>query len=128
LRLRCGSVGQGVVRYAMVRFGEVRMKSKITKNTFELDEIPQKKFPWYSRPSIELWRILRKYVYQRDFGKCKYCGEQIELNKCHIHHQLELGRGGTNHPSNLVVSCKDCHKQKHPFMMDARDKMRNMEE
>jgi len=48
----------------------------------------------------------------------------VELTDCHIHHALELSQGGTNHPSNLKVSCKDCHKKIHPFMMDARDKMK----
>ena len=49
----------------------------------------------------------------------------MELNNCHIHHTLELSEGGTNHPSNLKTLCKDCHKIRHPFMLDARDKLEN---
>jgi 5-methylcytosine-specific restriction endonuclease McrA len=94
------------------------------ENYFTLDQYSKYKFPWFRRPPIYLWRILRQYVYERDFGVCAYCGNKVELNKCHIHHVLELSEGGTNHPSNLKVLCKDCHKIKHPFMMDARDKLR----
>ena len=102
-------------------------RSKITKNYFTLDEFQGKQFPWYGRPEIHRWRILRQYVYERDSGLCDYCQEPVELNQCHIHHTLELNHGGTNHPTNLKILCKNCHKKRHPFMMDARDKMRNME-
>jgi 5-methylcytosine-specific restriction endonuclease McrA len=90
---------------------------------FELEEFPGKKFPWFKRPSEPLWRMLRQYAYERDGGKCRYCGDVVELNECHIHHILELSQGGTNHPTNLKTSCKKCHKIKHPFMKDARDKL-----
>jgi len=103
-------------------------KNNITKTYFELPEFPNKKFPWYKRPPINLWRILRQYVYERDLGRCQYCNNETELTDCHIHHVLELNQGGTNHPSNLKTSCRDCHKKRHPFMMDARDKMRLMEQ
>lgn len=103
------------------------MKSKLTNNYFQLDEFPGKKFPWYKRPEVHLWRILRQYIYSRDEGKCQYCFNYVELNVCHIHHVLELNQGGTNYPTNLKTSCKNCHKIIHPFMMDARDKMRLLE-
>jgi 5-methylcytosine-specific restriction enzyme A len=109
----------------MIRITNI--KDKLTKTFFELPEFPGKKFPWYRRPPVELWRILRQYVYERDKGECQYCGCKVELTDCHIHHVLELNQGGTNHPSNLKTSCKNCHKKIHPFMMDARDKMHNMD-
>jgi 5-methylcytosine-specific restriction endonuclease McrA len=62
----------------------------------------------------------------RDEGICGYCFDVVELHKCHIHHALELSEGGTNHPSNLKVLCVDCHKARHPFMMTARDKLRQL--
>ncbi len=99
-------------------------KSKLTQTYFQLPEFPNLKFPWYRRPAEYLWRILRQYVYARDEGKCRDCGNPVELFECHIHHVLELNQGGSNHPSNLKVLCIDCHKIRHPFMQDARDKMR----
>jgi 5-methylcytosine-specific restriction endonuclease McrA len=91
-----------------------------------MSEYPGKKFPWFKRPPEYLWRLLRQYVYARDDGKCNYCGKLTELFECHIHHVLELNQGGTNHPSNLKVSCKDCHKEKHPFMKSAKDKIKEI--
>jgi 5-methylcytosine-specific restriction endonuclease McrA len=99
------------------------LKSKITKNYFELPEFPNIKFPWFQRPPDYLWRMLRQYTYEKDKGICQYCGKLVELTDCHIHHCLELSEGGTNHPTNLKTLCKNCHKERHPFMMDARDKM-----
>jgi 5-methylcytosine-specific restriction endonuclease McrA len=99
------------------------IKGNLTKTFFEIPEYPGKKFPWFKRPPEYLWRLLRQFVYERDGGKCSYCEKLVELFECHVHHVLELNQGGTNHPSNLKVSCRDCHKDKHPFMKDARDKM-----
>jgi 5-methylcytosine-specific restriction endonuclease McrA len=101
-------------------------KNIITKTYFELEEFPNKHFPWYKRPPDYLWRLLRQYVYERDQGKCGYCGIKVELFECHCHHALELNQGGTNHPSNLKILCKDCHKNRHPFMKTARDKLREI--
>lgn len=88
--------------------------------TFSIDD---KRYQWFRRMPENQWRVVRQYVYERDNGLCQYCGEQIELNKCHIHHVLELSQGGTNHPSNLKTLCKKCHKNRHPFMKDAHDKL-----
>jgi 5-methylcytosine-specific restriction endonuclease McrA len=90
---------------------------------FTLDEYPKLKFPWFKRPPEYLWKILRQYVYSRDNGLCRYCGDRVELFECHIHHTLELTEGGSNHPTNLKTSCVKCHKIKHPFMRSARDKL-----
>ncbi|MBV7334648.1 HNH endonuclease [Chloroflexi bacterium TSY] len=65
---------------------------------------------------IDKWRILRQFIYERDEGRCRYCDEPVELHECHIHHVYELGKGGTNHPTNLKTVCVDCHKDRHPYM------------
>lgn len=82
-------------------------------NKFELDG---KFYDWYRRLPVNEWRVLRQYIYQRDNGTCLYCGEKVELNKCHCHHVLELSQGGTNHPTNLKTLCKKCHENRHPHM------------
>jgi hypothetical protein len=110
--LRSGKPWYGAVRYFVARFIQ---KSKC----FTLDELPGMYFPWYTRMSVELWRPLRQYVYQRDKGLCQYCGTQVELIKCHIHHVLELSESGTNYPTNLKTLCVPCHKDRHPHMNDS---------
>ena len=89
---------------------------------FTIPEIEGKCFPWYRRMPIDQWRRLRQFVYERDGGRCQYCDNPTELCECHIHHVLELSGGGTNHPSNLKTLCRDCHKQRHPFMLTAKEK------
>ena len=72
--------------------------------------------------------MLRQYVYERDKGICQDCGKQIELTNSNIHHVHELNKGGTNHPSNLKTLCIDCHKLRHPWLEDGRDKLNKMRE
>jgi len=82
-----------------------------------------KKYQWFKRMNVYQWREIRQFVYERDKGLCQYCKAQVELNECHIHHVFELNQGGTNHPTNLKTACKRCHKNKHPFMKDVREKL-----
>jgi 5-methylcytosine-specific restriction endonuclease McrA len=82
-----------------------------------------KTYQWFHRMPENEWREIRQYVYARDEGMCNYCFAQVRLDECHVHHTLELSRGGSNHPSNLKVLCIDCHKARHPFMRSARDKL-----
>jgi 5-methylcytosine-specific restriction endonuclease McrA len=91
--------------------------------TFTLEEYPGVRFPWYGRPPINLWVMLKQYTYKRDNGVCQYCQEPTEYIDTHCHHVLELSEGGTNHPSNLKTLCRRCHKQRHPFMKSAREKL-----
>ena len=82
-----------------------------------------KRYPWFGRMPLELWRTMRQFVYARDGGLCQYCHQPTTLDTCHIHHVLELSEHGTNHPSNLKTLCPDCHKKRHPFMFTAREKL-----
>lgn len=77
------------------------------------------RYSWYKRLPIEKWRVMRQYVYKRDNGRCLYCDNPVELYACHIHHILELSRGGTNHPTNLKTLCIDCHEKRHPHMLSS---------
>lgn len=93
-------------------------------STFELAEYPGIRFPWYGRPPIDKWVMIKQLVYQRDEGKCQYCGNPTPYEDSHCHHVLELSEHGTNHPGNLKTLCRDCHKARHPFMKSAREKLR----
>jgi 5-methylcytosine-specific restriction endonuclease McrA len=86
-------------------------------------ELNGKYYPWFHRMPEGKWREVRQFVYERDQGRCRYCGAPVRLDECNIHHALELSQGGSNHPSNLKTLCKNCHKERHPFMKSARDKL-----
>lgn len=83
---------------------------------FQIDELPDLRFPWFGRLPVELWRPLKQFVYERDKGICQYCRNQFRYEVTNCHHVLELFESGTNHPSNLKTVCLDCHRIKHPFM------------
>lgn len=76
------------------------------------------KIPWFRRIPIgsREWRALKQYCYERDEGKCRYCGELTPYEETHCHHSLEISEGGTNLPTNLKTICLRCHEEKHPFM------------
>lgn len=93
---------------------------------FAIPELLPHRFPWFSRPPIELWIMLKQFVYERDGGICQYCKQQTEYKDTHCHHALELSEGGTNHPSNLKTLCVSCHKTRHPFMKTAKEKLEGM--
>lgn len=60
------------------------------------------------RPPREVWKQLRKIVYERDDGKCVHCGKSITLEECHIDH-IKSGKNATNELSNLRTLCRTCH-------------------
>ena len=93
---------------------------------FAIPELPDLRFPWFGRPPIDLWVRLKQHVYQRDLGRCCYCKQQVEYRLTHCHHTLELSEGGTNHPTNLKTLCRPCHKNRHPFMRNAKEKLEEM--
>lgn len=42
--------------------------------------------------------------------KCGYCG----INTfCDVHHVIPRSKGGTNHKSNLIYLCPNCHRNIH---------------
>lgn len=55
--------------------------------------------------------------YQRQGGKCYYCGERLD-GKYHADHVTPLALGGSNGPENIVCACGPCNLRKnakHPI-------------
>lgn len=77
-------------------------------------------FPKYGRMELELWKPLKRHVYQRDKGKCKHCRKKVEYRYSHCHHIQPVGEGGSNLPKNLMTVCIPCHHKIHPFMKEMR--------
>jgi 5-methylcytosine-specific restriction protein A len=65
------------------------------------------------RPSRELWRTIRRQVWERDGGRCRgpYCRDAppISLEAAQIDHRVPLSHGGTNELDNLRTLCRRCH-------------------
>lgn len=51
-------------------------------------------------------------MYANQKGRCWYCLIDISAGY-HVDHRIPLSRGGSNHPSNLVLACPNCNLSKH---------------
>lgn len=54
----------------------------------------------------------RQNVWERDHGKCQYCGELISRNKFTFDHVIPKSRGGLTNWKNIVCSCLRCNNRK----------------
>lgn len=52
-------------------------------------------------------------IYETQQGLCYYCSNPVAWKDKHIEHMIPLSRGGSNWPSNIVVSCEFCNYSKH---------------
>lgn len=65
-----------------------------------------------------IMRDARAAALERDGYECQAPGrgmEQACLGKLHAHHMLPRGRGGQDHPANLVTLCGFHHAMVHQF-------------
>jgi len=58
----------------------------------------------------KLTNTQRKSIYRRDGFQCAVCGTHRYLQ---IHHYIPRGKGGKDHPHNLITLCSDCHALAH---------------
>lgn len=54
---------------------------------------------------------LKKYVAAQQGWKCNNCASQLS-HTFEVDHKIDLRYGGTNHVSNLVALCRNCHGEK----------------
>ena len=67
----------------------------------------------YSRQGVKrsVSETKKKYVASQQNWKCGSCNIQLPA-WFEVDHKISLGHGGTNHISNLVAYCRDCHGKK----------------
>ena len=53
----------------------------------------------------------KKYVAAQQGWKCNNCANQLN-HTFEVDHKVDLRYGGTNHVSNLVALCRNCHGEK----------------
>lgn len=66
-----------------------------------------------------------KLQYDRQLGKCYWCGRNVG-ESYHVDHVIPLSRGGSNTPCNIVIACPTCNyskKDKLPHEWDGTDKL-----
>lgn len=68
------------------------------------------------RPSSEIWRRLREFVFKRDDYTCRYCGSRAVSLECD--HVVPVARGGGHDVSNLVASCRPCNRSKRDKLVE----------
>lgn len=54
----------------------------------------------------------RKNVYERDGGKCQFCGHDVSLNKMTFDHVVPRSKNGKTSWNNIVCSCLKCNTKK----------------
>lgn len=55
---------------------------------------------------------LRKQVYERDGGVCRYCQEAVSWEKYQCDHVTPRSKGGADTIDNLAASCSRCNRDK----------------
>lgn len=58
--------------------------------------------------------LSRRALYDRDEGRCVYCGKRLLLREATLDHVMPRCRGGGNTWENLVTACRVCNERKGP--------------
>lgn len=48
-------------------------------------------------------------IYEKQGGRCAYCGQKRKLKTMTVDHIIPLSKGGTDEESNLRCACKMCN-------------------
>lgn len=51
----------------------------------------------------------KQEVYDRDGGKCFFCGIPLTFEEATHEHLVATSLGGTNHNANCTIACKPCN-------------------
>jgi 5-methylcytosine-specific restriction endonuclease McrA len=54
----------------------------------------------------------RARIFERDEGRCSYCGERFDPEELTLDHVQPVARGGDHSDGNLVTACTACNTRK----------------
>jgi hypothetical protein len=57
-------------------------------------------------------RKLKQLVYERDGGRCVYCGDLIQGTNLGVDHVVARAKGGSDTIDNVVCCCERCNSRK----------------
>lgn len=57
-------------------------------------------------------RRLRRAIYKRDCGRCRYCAKALAIEQMTLDHVHPHADGGATAKRNLVSACFDCNHNK----------------
>ncbi|MGL4299417.1 MAG: HNH endonuclease [Candidatus Neomicrothrix subdominans] len=75
-----------------------------------------------NRPDGWTWRKLRQAILDRDYWQCHWCRQHVHptcgggtgrsyCDRCAtVDHVVAKVDGGSDHPTNLVASCRECNR------------------
>lgn len=66
---------------------------------------------------VKTLHVSRKGLYDRDDGRCCYCGNKIKLSEMTIEHVYPESKGGLNTWENLRACCNTCNHEKGDKML-----------
>ena len=67
------------------------------------------------RYARKAWKMLRRFVLDRDGWRCTKCGRAGAME---VHHVKPIEDGGLDEPGNLVTLCRGCHIAEHRTEID----------
>jgi len=54
----------------------------------------------------------QELMYEKQNGKCMYCGNKLTLHYLHVDHKTPISKGGRDIPSNKQLVCQPCNNRK----------------
>lgn len=61
---------------------------------------------------VKILPLTRKSLYERDNGRCCYCGASFTISEMTVEHVYPVSRGGLSDWTNLRACCYDCNHEK----------------
>ena len=57
-------------------------------------------------------KTTKQLLYDKQKGKCNYCGNKLTIQYFHIDHKTPVARGGSDRITNLQLLCGPCNTRK----------------
>ena len=61
---------------------------------------------------------VRKRILEKTFGRCAYCGTELNKLELEIDHVEPISRGGADSEENMLACCGFCNRSKGPMKLE----------